>query len=320
MKALSCRTSFSKKGPLELNEVVVKEDKLRFDQKIDRLVINLEGSVTASGNTILEVLQKSPGVLVNRQDNSIRLNGKSGVRVMINNKIIQLPIDAVIQMLEGMTASNVEKIELMTAPPSEYDAEGNGGIIHIVTKSREDFGTNGSFGLVIGARWAETLGANFNVHHRNKKIAYFLDYSVLRNHNLHIAKMYRSYISNDFVQTVSDYSRRENLTIQQNLSAGFEWQMAKNTSVNVLLTGYSRNWDLTAHAQDRNQVSIDSTAITDTDIHESNIWKSASVSLGLQTKIDARSDISFSVDYLYYRNDNPSSYDNTVFFQAANML
>ena len=127
----------------ELNEIVVKEDKQRFDQKIDRLVINLEGSVTASGNTILELLQKSPGVIVNRQDNSIRMNGKSGVQVMINNKIIQLPVDAVIPMLEGMNASNVEKIELVTAPPSEYDAEGNGGIIHIATKSREDFGTSG---------------------------------------------------------------------------------------------------------------------------------------------------------------------------------
>ena len=96
-------------GTIELNEVVVKEDKQRFDQKIDRLVINLEASITASGNTILEVLQKSPGVIVNRQDNSIRLNGKSGVQVMINNKIIQLPIDAVIPMLEGMSASNIEK-------------------------------------------------------------------------------------------------------------------------------------------------------------------------------------------------------------------
>ena len=63
------------------------------------------------------------------------MNGKSGVRVMINNKMMQLPMEAVIQMLDGMNASNVEKIELITAPPSEYDAEGNGGIIHIVTKT-----------------------------------------------------------------------------------------------------------------------------------------------------------------------------------------
>ena len=112
---------------------------------------------------------------------------------------------------------------------------------------------HGSFGLVVGARWAETLGANFNLQHRNKKAAYFLDYSVLRNHNQHIAKTYRRYVDNDFVQTVSNYSPRENLTIQQNLSAGLEWQLAKNTSMNVLFTGYNRNWDLTAHAQDRNQ-------------------------------------------------------------------
>ena len=97
----------------------------------------------------------------------------------------------------------LKKLNLLRLPPSEYDAEGNGGIIHIVTKSRDDFGTNGSFGLIVGARWAENLGANFNLHHRNKKVAYFLDYSVLRNHNLHIAKMYRRYVDNDFVQTVS---------------------------------------------------------------------------------------------------------------------
>ena len=172
----------------ELKEVVVREDKQHFDQKIDRLVINLEGSITSSGNTILEVLQKSPGVIVNRQNSSISMNGKSGVRVMINNKMMQLPLEAVIQMLDGMNATNVQKIELITAPSSEYDAEGNGGIIHIVTKTTADHGTSGSFGLMVGARWAENLGANFNVHHRNKRFAYFLDYSIVRNHNLHIAK------------------------------------------------------------------------------------------------------------------------------------
>jgi hypothetical protein len=57
------------------------------------------------------VLQKSPGVVVNRQTNSISLNGKSPVRVMINNKLLQLPWMFVVQMLEGMNSSNVEKVE-----------------------------------------------------------------------------------------------------------------------------------------------------------------------------------------------------------------
>lgn len=243
------------------------------------------------------------------------MNGKSGIRVMINNKMIQLPLDAVMQMLDGMNASNVDKIELITAPPSEYDAEGNAGIIHIVTKAGEDFGTNGSFGLIVGARWAETIGANFNVHHRNKRIAYFVDYSIVRNHNLHILKTNRRLLENEFVQTVTGYSRRENLTTQQNLSTGIEWQISKNTSLNILLTGYNRNWDLTAHTQDTNRVKADSTVATGMNIHESNIWKSATGSIGMQTKIDSRSEISFSLDYLYYHNDNPSTYDNNVFFE-----
>ena len=302
----------------ELDEIVVKDHRQLFDQRIDRLVINLQGSVTSSGNSILEVLQKSPGVVVNRQNNSIMMNGKSGIRVMINNKVMQLPLDAVIQMLDGMNAANVDMIELITAPPAEYDAEGTGGIIHIVTKAGEDLGTSGSFGLMVGARWAENLGANFNIQHRNKKMAYFIDYSVVRNHNLHILKTQRRSIENDFVQTVSDYSNRENLTTQQNLSAGVEWRISENTLVNALFTGYNRNWDLSAYTDDTYLVNTDSTINTGMNVHESNIWKSATGSLGLQTKINSKSDISLSLDYLFYHNDNPSTYDNNVSYQQHN--
>ena len=96
----------------KLDEVVVKAEKPLFEQQVDRLVVNVQKSISSSGNTILEVLQKSPGIVVNRQDNSIAMNGKSGVRVMMNGKLVQLPLDAVVQMLDGMSASNVEKIEL----------------------------------------------------------------------------------------------------------------------------------------------------------------------------------------------------------------
>ncbi len=301
-----------------LGEVVIKEEKQLFDQKIDRLVINLESSITSSGNTILEVLQKSPGIVVNRQNNSITMNGKSGVRVMINNKAMQLPLDVVVPMLDGMNAASIERIELITTPPAEYDAEGNAGIIHIVTKRNEDFGTSGSLGLTIGAKWAETFGGNFNLNHRTKNFAYFLDYAFLRTHNLHIAKMERRSLKNEFIQTVDDYSHRENITNQQNLNAGFEWKLSENTLLNVLFTGYSRDWDLSAYTYDNNHVAVDSTVATQMDIHESNIWQSATGSIGLQTKLNTKSEISFNLDYLYYHNNNPSDYNNEMFYEQQN--
>jgi outer membrane receptor protein involved in Fe transport len=303
----------------KLDEVVVKSEKPMFEQQIDRLVINVQKSITSSGNTVLELLQKSPGIVVNRQDNSIAMNGKSGVRVMMNGKMMQLPLDVVVQMLDGMSASNVEKIELITTPPAKYDAEGNAGIIHIVTKGMPDFGTNGSFGLTLGYRWAETLGGNFNINHRDKKIAYFLDYSVVRNHNLHISKMTRRSLDDGFIQTVTDDSHRENITTQQNLDAGFEWRLTNNTLLSVGITGYRRNWDMNAVNSDHNRAAVDSTVITSMKIYESNIWQSATGALGLQTKINSKSEVSFSFDYLYYHNDNPSNYDNKLFYEQSGL-
>jgi hypothetical protein len=299
----------------KLEEVIVKADKQLFDQQIDRLVINLESSVTLSGNTILEVLQKSPGVVVNKQNNSITMNGKSGVQIMINGKAMQLSLDVIVQMLDGMNASNIDKIELITAPPAKYDAEGNAGIIHIVTKKDADLGTNGSIGLTLGARWAETLGGNFNLNHRNKNLAFFLDYSILRNHNLHIMKMRRRFLNNEFAQTVSVDSHRENVTNQQNVNTGIEWKLSANSLVNLSFTGYRRNWNLSANTNDVYHMTTDSTLTTEMKIDESNVWQSANGSFGIATKIDEKNEISLNLDYLYYRNDNPSFYSLKSFYR-----
>jgi hypothetical protein len=303
----------------ELNAVEVIAEKPMFEQQIDRLVVNVQNSITSSGNTILEVLQKSPGVVVNKQTNSVALNGKSGVRIMINGKIMQLPMDVVVQMLDGMNASNVEKIELITTPPAKYDAEGNGGIIHIITKSNSDIGTNTSFGLTLGARWAETAGGNFNLNHRDKKFAYFIDYGVIRNHNLHTMKMSRQTLRGEFIKTVDDNSHRENITTQQNLSAGFEWKLNPNTLLNLGLAGYRSNWDMTAAANDRNRITSDSTVNTVTNIHESNIWQSRSAALELQKKFNSKSEANVNFDYLYYHNNNPSSYDNKLRYEEHDL-
>jgi Outer membrane protein beta-barrel family/CarboxypepD_reg-like domain len=307
------------KSVTELNKVVVKAKKPLYEQQIDRLVVNVQSSITSSGNTILEVLQKSPGVVVNRQSNSISMNGQSGVRVMINDKLMQVPLDVVVQMLDGMNASNVEKIELITTPPAKYDAEGNAGIIRIVMKGNTNLGTNGSFGLTLGYRWAETLGGNFNLNHRSERFACFIDYSFLRNHNQHILKLNRQSIDNGFVQTVNDNSRRENITTQQNLDAGLEWKLNANTFLNLSFTGYRRNWGLTAFNNDNNYVAIDSTVITTMNIDELNIWQSATAGIGLQTKINSKSGLSFNLDYLYYHNNNPSNYDDTLFYKQRNL-
>ena len=296
----------------ELNEIIIKENRQLLDQKIDRLVINLGGSITSSGNSILEVLQKSPGVVVNKQNNTISLNGRPGVRVIINDKAMQVPMEVVVQMLDGMNATNLERIELITNPPSQYDAEGSGGIIHLVTKKDEGLGTNGSFGLIAGARWAEAFGGNFNINHRNERFAFVADYSISTSRNLHYYRAETSSFHDGIQHRISAYSHRENFTIQQNASMGFEWNLNENSSLSILLTGYRRNWNLDANTDDIYQIGTESTIQTSMLVEEKNLWQSVTASVAYQTKLNARSKIGIGLDYLYYENDNPSTYNNVA--------
>lgn len=62
-----------------LAEVVIVERKPLYTHKVDRLVINIENSIVSVGGTALEILERSPGVVINRQNNTISLVGKEGV-------------------------------------------------------------------------------------------------------------------------------------------------------------------------------------------------------------------------------------------------
>ncbi|MEP7129443.1 MAG: carboxypeptidase-like regulatory domain-containing protein, partial [Chitinophagales bacterium] len=102
---------------MQLEEVQVSVRKPLLEQKIDRLIINVANSITSAGSTALEILERSPGVIVDHQNNLISMNGKEGVVLMVNGKMSQLPIAAVVDMLSGMSSGNIEKIELITTPP-----------------------------------------------------------------------------------------------------------------------------------------------------------------------------------------------------------
>ena len=100
-KEINIATIYLKNENIQLKNVTVAVKKPMFEQKIDRMVINVKNSITDAGGTALDVLEKSPGVTVNRQNNTIAINGKNGVSVMINGKITYMPMDALVQLLAG---------------------------------------------------------------------------------------------------------------------------------------------------------------------------------------------------------------------------
>src|SRR5436190_262080 len=83
-------------------------------------ILIIDAAVTNVGTTVLEVLEKSPGVTVDR-NGGIALQGKAGVLVLIDGKQTYLSGADLNNMLGSMSSSQVEQIELMTNPPARYD-------------------------------------------------------------------------------------------------------------------------------------------------------------------------------------------------------
>jgi catabolite regulation protein CreA len=121
-----------------LNTVSIVAERPLVTRKADRYIVNVEGSFLANGFSGLEVLQRSPGIWVNN-DGSIRIKGNQSVMVMINDVVQRMSTDDLAEYLRALKSESISKIEVISNPPSEFEASGTGGIIHIqLKKSRSD--------------------------------------------------------------------------------------------------------------------------------------------------------------------------------------
>lgn len=116
-----------------LGGVTVTGQKPMIEHKIDKTVVNVDAFITNAGGTAMEVLEKSPGISVDR-DGNISLKGKQGVIILMDGKQSYLSGQDLANLLKNMPANQLESIEIMTQPSAKYDASGNSGIINIKTK------------------------------------------------------------------------------------------------------------------------------------------------------------------------------------------
>jgi outer membrane receptor protein involved in Fe transport len=166
-----------------LGEVVIKADKPRVQQTAEGLTVNAQNSIMTQGSSVLDVLQRSPGVILDQHNNTISLNGKTGVMVMIDGRLLRMSMGQLIALLASMSADNIAQIELMNTPAAKYDAEGNAGIINIVTKKNKKRGTNGAITLSGGYGRYEKVSAGLNINHNTGKINLYGSYAYWHDHD-----------------------------------------------------------------------------------------------------------------------------------------
>lgn len=168
-----------------LGGVTVTAQRPFIETKIDKTVVNVDASPTSAGATALEVLEKSPGIMVSN-DGAISLRGKAGVIVMMDGKPTFLSPSDLANLLKNMPASAIDQIEIMTNPSAKYDASGNSGVINIKTKKGRTAGFNGSVMAGITTSFFEINNTMYVIpksqnsitfNYRKKKINFFGNYN-----------------------------------------------------------------------------------------------------------------------------------------------
>lgn len=298
---------------IELGTVRVEAKKPLYEQKIDRMVINVASSITSAGSTALDVLMRSPGVVVDQQNNNISLSGKDGVVVMLNGKISRTPLSAIVQMLAGMNASNIEKIELITTPPANFDAEGNAGYINIVTKTAAQFGTNGTYSVTAGYGQEPMATGSFTFNHRKRAWNLFGDLSYGYTGLYQYFAFYRKIEKGSDVLESDMYTDRNTVRKVYNGRLGLDYELTTKTTLGVLLSTFSNLFIM--DAVNYSNISINGaldTAITINNEEEHPINNyAANLNLFHSFKSDRK--LSLNLDYVYYKDANLTDYNNNYY-------
>lgn len=298
---------------ITLQSVEITAKRPFLEKKIDRTVVNVSNSITNAGGNALEVLQRAPGVQVNRLTKSISLVGKEGVVVMINGKISRMPADAVVQMLQGMNADNIDRIELIHTPPANFDAEGNAGIINIILKSTGDEGLNGSYALNAGRGRGNKYGASVNFNLRKKNLNLFGNYDHNYNLNPQVFTNYRGVRQDmDYLETSTVSTRSHTPTTVQNARIGADYKVGSKTVIGILASFFDRNWYMEAV----NNVSYTRNGVIESQLNmpntETNHNRSYTGNFNLAHEFGKDHSLSFDLDKVRFDMNNPSKYDINI--------
>ncbi|MCZ2083580.1 MAG: outer membrane beta-barrel protein, partial [Flavobacteriales bacterium] len=151
----------------DIQEVVMT--KKVFQKKSDRFIYDVAASPVAKGNTAFGLLKETP-LISSTDDKTLRIAGKSNAVIFIDGRVTQMDAESLVQFLKNTPAENIQRIEVITMPGSEYKVESSDGIINIVLKKKSSNGLNGSMRMNNQQNYYNASGAGLSLNYRKDKL------------------------------------------------------------------------------------------------------------------------------------------------------
>ena len=306
----------------ELDEVTVAARRNLVQNTPIGKVINVQSSIMTKGSNSLQVLERLPGVLMDKRNNQFSLNGQNGVTVMFNGRRVPMSMEEVMALLESTLADTIEKVELITSPTAKYDSDGGAGIINIVFKKNEYEGSQLNVNTSLGYGYREKGSGSLQYAYGKNKLNLNASYSI--SHSRGKNGFEGSGTSNmpilggenftDF-STFFDYNNNGH-----NLNLGSAYQLTAKTEIGAELAySFSKNSSLANINNER--------LINDEDFQRSHILTDGKTrknnlisSVYLANELNDKSRLSMDLSYLNYTNDSPAITQSDYFDQEGNEI
>jgi hypothetical protein len=201
-----------------------------LEQRAGTLIVNVANSITGMSGSAIDVLRKVPGMVI--INDRISLAGQSGLNILIDGRPTQY-MDMQ-SLLRDMPSANIERIEVITQPGAQFDAQGTGAVLNIILKRNMKLGLNGSatLGAGIGRFWKYRSSGTVNF--RNEKFNF--TNSLAFSHRTWFERLNLDRVVGNEVYKQSNF--QPGLPYSLNVKSGVDYYLSKNqtlgASINLL--------------------------------------------------------------------------------------
>ena len=303
-----------------LNTVTITSTKPLIERKIDRTVMNVENSPLAAGNTAMEILERAPGVTIDKDDN-ISLKGKQGVTVMINDKLTYLSPQQLATLLRSTDGTTIQSIEIITNPSAKYDAAGNSGIINIKLKKNKQSGTNGSINAGVGHSKGTRDNLSLNLNHKEGNLNVYGTFSHGDNPSYRVLDLVRKITHKDTITYFTQATQMPQTYHYNNFNVGADLDMTSKNTIGIVVSGNTnKELDLNYNQTKIGAFpgAVDSSLNTNSSIDQT--FRNFAVNLNDRLKLDTLGQtISVDLDYSKFNNNSKASYVTNYFLQNGDI-
>ena len=143
----------------QLGETEVTAARELIEQRADRTVYNVADQPVTAGGSALDALQTLPSIEVDTEG-ALSLRGGQNVAVHLNGRPVPVRGAQLAALLRQLSASSVERVEVMPNPSARHEPDGMAGIINVVLKQNTDRGLSGGLTLGGGTNPSAQAGGN----------------------------------------------------------------------------------------------------------------------------------------------------------------